>query len=462
MHNRPTRVQRLSGARRLALASGLGAMAIALAGAGTAAADEGHTPGTYTYYTFPSGTGSLHDVSWTTTPAYDPGYTAEIFWSHQFDFDNQHTAYIGMQSNGGSPRKVLFSAWDTTESKPGSPGSSCKPFGGEGTGQQCSAALDWQADHTYRFKVAATTGGWFDATVTDQTTGTTIDLGSIKTKATGISPDNMVDWTEYFEWNDPRSTCYDQPNSAVTFGLPTGNAGTVTAAATSTELRDFCKPQAKAELTAQGSTHRNAIGNSARGPLQNGRSCLTAQGTPGDGTKLTVSDCTPTADRAWVLAPDQTLRLPSNYCLTEQSSTTAVRDCAGAADDGKVADPAKQWTYDATARTLRNKKSEQCLTATPDGTPVTRPCTPGSTDQTWSVPTRDGAPTDHGPANGVPPTAPSPTTSSPHTPHPVTRTATRHSDALPLLLGGTAVLIAGAAALLIALHRRNRARRTRG
>ncbi|MFG2848580.1 DUF3472 domain-containing protein [Kitasatospora sp. NPDC048296] len=453
MDNRPARHRRPSRALRLAIAGGLGALALSLAGAGQADAadEEGHTPGTYTYYAFPSGTGSLHDVSWTTTPAYDPGYTADIFWSHQFGLDNKHGGYIGMQSNGGSPRHLLFSIWDATGAKPGSPGTSCERFDGEGSGQHCWASLDWQAGHTYQFKVAATTGGWFNATVTDTTTGTTIDLGSIKTTATGISPENMGDWTEYIEWNDPRSTCYDQPNSAVTLSLPTANAGTVTATVDSTDLRNFCKPQAKVEVTAQGSTQRNAIGNTARGPVRNNRTCLTAQGTPGDGTKVAMSDCTPTTDRAWVLAADQTLRLPSNYCLTDQSSTTVVRDCAGAPADGRVDDPTKQWAYDTTSKTLRNKRSGQCLTATPDGTTSTRPCTPGSPDQTWIVPTRDGAPSD------ITPPAPSPTT-PPHTSHPISRADTPHRDALPLLAAGTVLLLAGTAVALAFFHRRNRAR----
>ncbi|GGU46914.1 hypothetical protein GCM10010211_08270 [Streptomyces albospinus] len=437
MTKRPTRHRLLAGALSLGLAAGLGTLATS-----PAAAENGHTPGTYTNYSFPDGTSSLHDVSWTTTPAYDPGYASEIFWSHQFDFDNHRVGYIGMQSNGGSPRKLLFSAWDTTEAKPGSPGSSCEAFGGEGSGQHCSVPLDWRAGHTYRFQVAATGQGWFRATVTDTTSDTTTDLGSIKTTATGISPDNMVDWTEYFEWNDPRATCYDQPNSAAAFGLPKGDGGTVTASVASTETGTSCKAGAKVEVTEEGSVQRNAIDNTARGTLRNGHACLAVR-APGNHAETSLASCTVATDRAWVHAADRTLRLASNRCLSEENSAVLARDCAGAPGDGKVDDPAKLWAYDTALRTLKNKESGRCLTAAPDSIPATEPCTPGNAAQTWTIPTRDGART--------PPEHPQPAA--------LPRTG-GDSSPLPLLLGGGIALIVGGTATALAIRRR-RARTVR-
>lgn len=354
-----------------------------------AVADTGNTPGTYTYYSFPSGTGSLHDATWTTTPAYDPGYTSDIFWAHQFQLDSQQTAYIGMQSNGGSPRLLLFSVWGATDSKPG-PGSTCSSFSEGSDGQSCRAHLDWQAGHTYRFAVTSVGQGWFDGSVTDATSGSTIDLGSVKTTAAGISPAGMVDWTEYFEWNDPRSTCYDQPGSTVTMGLPQGNGGAVTASVSGTSVtNDPCKPMSQVDTTPRGSIQRNDTGNTARGSVQNGQSCLSATVGPRDGARTAMSTCAATTDRAWVYAADRTLRMKSNYCLADQNSTALVRDCAGAPGDGKVTDPAKQWTYDPVARTLRNQQSARCLTAAPDGTTTTQACT-GGAGQVWSLPALNG------------------------------------------------------------------------
>ncbi|RZS32461.1 hypothetical protein EV193_11295 [Herbihabitans rhizosphaerae] len=123
-------------------------------------------------YGFPGGTTELTDVTWSTTPEYDPGYQSNIFWSHQFGFNKGEGAYIGMRSNGGKPRTFLFSVWNAT----------------------------------------------------DTTTGVALKLGSIRNAATAISTGGMVDWTEYFEWNDPRANCYDQPGSAARFGLPVPTA----------------------------------------------------------------------------------------------------------------------------------------------------------------------------------------------------------------------------------------------
>ncbi|MFK0288906.1 DUF3472 domain-containing protein [Streptomyces sp. NPDC090442] len=439
MNKNLARRRLLTGALFLGLAVGLGS---ALA-TSPAAAENGHTPGTYTNYSFPHGTSSLRDVSWTTTPAYDPGYTSDVFWSHQFEFDNHKTGYIGMQSNGGSPRKLLFSAWDTTEARPGDPAGSCGAFGGEGSGQHCSVSLDWRAGHTYRFTVAASGQGWFRATVTDTTSGTTTDLGSIKTTATGISPDNMVDWTEYFEWNDPRATCYDQPNSAVAFGLPKGNGDTVTAAVDSTDTGTSCTSGVKVEVTEEGSVQRNAIGNTARGPLRNGHACLTAR-APGNHATTALSRCTVATDRAWVHAADQTLRMASNYCLTERNSSVFVRDCAGAPGDGKVDDPAKRWAYDTASGTLRNARSGRCLTAAPDGRPGTESCTPGNAAQTWTIPTRDG------------------TTTRPKRSRPVALAHTGGDNStIPLLLGAGVLVLGGTTTAWVIRDLRIRTRRAR-
>lgn len=378
--------------------------------ASTAAA--GPTPGTYTYYSFPSGTGSLHDVTWTTTPQFDPGYTANIFWSHQFSFDNGQGAYFGMQSNGGQKRTLLFSVWDTDGARKG-PDSTCEPFGGEGEGQHCQAHVDWTAGHTYKFSLAPKGQGWFTATVTDASTGTSTEVGTIRAakggrEATGINPGGMIDWTEYFEWSQSSSNCYNQPAAAVAFAPPTGNGGTVTAKVSGTSVNNTCGSDAKVDTTAPGSVHRTAIGNSPRGLVHSDQKCLRA---PGSG-KAALSDCNTTAgDRAWVYSADQTLRLRSDDCLTANGSATAVGACQGDSKaQGKVNDPAKRWTYDPTAKTLKNSQSGLCLTAAADGTTSTKDCA-GTADQKWTLPTTGTTdptpvPPNPTPVPPVPPTTP--------------------------------------------------------
>lgn len=375
------------------------AAAAALALLGTApptqAAGPGTTPGTYTDYAF-SGAPVLTDVTWSTTVQHDPGYRADIFWSHQFGFDKGNGAYLGMQSNGGSKRTLLFSVWDVSEAKTGSDGSWCLAFGGEGEGMSCRMNLDWTAGHRYTFEVAAEGDGWFGATVADTATGASYKLGSIKTPATAISPRGMVDWTEYFEWNDSRATCYDQPFSDARFGVPTGNGGTVTASVSGTSHSDnACASMTRTDVAADSTVQNLAIGNSARGAVtgQAGK-CLDALGGVTDGTVADLFPCSGGANQAWVRAADGSLRLPSDYCLTAEGTgngaAVRVRDCAGTGAGGAVTDAARQWTYSTSAHTLVNKASGRCLDVpggdTSDGTALILWDCSGSANQQWNVP----------------------------------------------------------------------------
>lgn len=362
--------------------------------AGTArAAELGTTPGTYTNYSF-SGAPVLTDVTWSTTVLHDPGYRANIFWSHQFGFDKGSGAYFGMQSNGGSKRTLLFSVWDVSEARAGSTGSWCQTFGGEGEGMSCRMNLDWTAGHRYTFKVAAEGDGWFGATVADTVTGSSYKLGSIKTPAAAISPSGMVDWTEYFEWNNSRATCYDQPFSDARFGVPTGNGGTVTGAVASTSSSDnACATRID---VAAGSTVQNlAVGNSVRGAVTGpAGKCLDAFGGVSDGVAADLYTCSGGANQAWVRAADGTLRLPSDYCLTADGTgngaAVRVRDCAGTGAGGAVADPARQWTYDGTTHALVNKASGRCLDVpgsdTTNGIALGLWDCHGRANQQWNVP----------------------------------------------------------------------------
>lgn len=359
------------------------------------AAELGTTPGTYTNYSF-SGAPVLTDVTWSTTVLHDPGYRANVFWSHQFGFDKGSGAYFGTQSNGGSKRTLLFSVWDVSEARAGSTGSWCQTFGGEGEGMSCRMNLDWTAGHRYTFKVAAEGEGWFGATVADTVTGASYKLGSIKTPAAAISPSGMVDWTEYFEWNDSRATCYDQPFADARFGVPTGNGGTVTGAVASTSSSDnACAPMTRIDTTAGATVQNLAVGNSVRGAVTGpAGKCLDAFGGVADGVAADLYTCSGGADQAWVRAADGTLRLPSDYCLsadgTGNGAAVRVRDCAGTGAGGAVADPARQWTYDGTTHALVNKASGRCLDVpgsdTTDGTVLGLWDCHGGVNQRWSVP----------------------------------------------------------------------------
>ncbi|MFJ3089426.1 ricin-type beta-trefoil lectin domain protein [Streptomyces sp. NPDC086838] len=379
------------------LTASAAAAALALLGTAppTQAAETGTTPGTYTDYSF-SGAPVLTDVTWSTTVQHDPGYRANVFWSHQFGFDKGNGAYLGMQSNGGSKRTLLFSVWDVSEAKAGSTGSWCQSFGGEGEGMSCRMNLDWTAGHRYTFTVAAEGDGWFGATVADTATGASYKLGTIKTPASAISPSGMVDWTEYFEWNDPRATCYDQPFSDARFGVPTGNGGTVTASVSSTSNSgNACASMTRTDVSAGATVQNLAVGNSVRGAVtgQDGK-CLDALGGVADGVAADLYRCSGGANQAWVRAADGSLRLPSDYCLTADGTgngaAVRVRDCAGTGTGGAVTDAARQWTYSTSAHTLVNKASGRCLDVpggdTTDGTALVVWDCAGGANQQWNVP----------------------------------------------------------------------------
>ncbi|MFF1925410.1 ricin-type beta-trefoil lectin domain protein [Streptomyces sp. NPDC058221] len=375
------------------------AAAAAMALFGTAApaqaADLGITPGTYTNYSF-SGAPKLTDVTWSTTVLHDPGYRANIFWSHQFGFDQGNGAYIGMQSNGGSKRTLLFSVWDVSEATAGSAGSWCQGFGGEGEGMSCRMNLDWTAGHRYTFKVAAEGDGWFGATVADTSTGASYKLGSIRTPATAISPSGMVDWTEYFEWNNPRANCYDQPFSDARFGVPTGNGGTVTGAVSATSNSgNACAPMTRTDAAADSTVQNLAIGNSVRGAVTGpAGKCVDASGGIADGVVADLYTCSGSDNQAWVRAADGSVRLTSDYCLTAEGTgngaAVRVRDCAGTGAGGAVTDQARQWTYDGSAHALVNKASGRCLDVpggdTTSGTSLDLWDCHGGANQQWNVP----------------------------------------------------------------------------
>ncbi|MDQ8707924.1 DUF3472 domain-containing protein [Streptomyces sp. LHD-70] len=383
--------------RRLAtVAAALGlAVGVTLAGGPSPAAAQsiGTTPGTYTYYSFPTAAEGLSEVTWSTTVTQDPGFNSNVFWSHQFGFNVGNGAYIGMQRNGGDKPLFLFSVWDSFERKPGSEGSYCIQFGGEGEGSSCRMNLDWKEGHTYTSSVAYEGDGWFGATVKNTTTGESFKLGSVKTPATAIKPTGLIDWVEYFEWNDPRATCFDQPYSDAHFGLPTGSrqgGGAAVGVATRTKSNPPCA----AEVTerSDGSTdQRLALGNSVRAEISGSDDRCLAPSRAKGGAAATLKKCTGDGpggfDQSWVLAADGTVRLPSDYCLAADGrKSVRVLDCAGdLATGGKVTDPQKLWSYDTEAKTLVNRGTGRYLTETGDGSGVGL-AEGGGGRQRWTAP----------------------------------------------------------------------------
>ncbi|WP_433335709.1 RICIN domain-containing protein [Spirillospora sp. CA-294931] len=370
---------------RVLSAGVLAAAGINLAAASSAAASD--TPGSYTNYSW-SGVSGLDDVEFPTTITKDAGPASNIYWAHQFDFTQGSGAYTGLQSNGpGQQRTFLFSVWDATEAKVGTSGSYCLDFGGEGVGKSCRIKHDWKEGHTFRFRVAHEGDRWFGVTVVNDTLGTSFKLGSIRAGSTQISPHGMVDWTEYFEWNNPKASCNDQPFSQARFGLPKGNKGSVTAAVSSTKTSVSCSDMSRIDRVSGGTVQSNAIGNSLRGPVLGigGKALDASSNTSGDPAII----YTPTggANQAFVRGRDGTVRpMSGGLCLDVEGGATAngtpviLYTC--------TAGPNQQWRHESGR--LRNPASGRCLdvpnSSTANGTRLAIWDCHTAPNQQWAVP----------------------------------------------------------------------------
>ncbi|EGG20992.1 hypothetical protein DFA_00861 [Cavenderia fasciculata] len=278
----------------------------------------GITPGTYSYYHFPTTT-PLETVEFQVTVHTDPGFFHKTFWSNQFYQSKGSVGYIGMQSNGGQKRRFQFSIWDGFNSTTTNPNARCGTFSEKGIGHSCSLQENWQWGHTFSFRLSVS-NGWVTGTVVDLTDNVTYNIGSIKTNATGITSD-LQSWVEYYEWNQNYSNCFNQPFSSASFMLPKGTAKGVNyeAILSYTKSSKNCTSNT---ITTVGNqiTHRLSIGNSVRDhitPFKTfGDLCIdTASGKPEE-SSLIVSNCKPSqTSQQWVVSMDGTIRMRENFCF---------------------------------------------------------------------------------------------------------------------------------------------------
>ncbi|WP_082638867.1 RICIN domain-containing protein [Lysobacter antibioticus] len=341
----------------------------------------GSTPGTYTYYQFPSGIRGLSVVDFSITVEVDPGYRSNVYWSNQFDFVGTSSGgYAGMQSNGGGPRMFLFSIWNASEAKSGSPGSYCLTFGGEGEGKSCRMAHEWTPGHTYKFRLAHEGDRWFGVTVTDMMSGLSFKLGSIRSESMQISSQGMMNWTEYFEWSSPSSNCYNQPYARAEFLKPVGNDGAAVASVSGSHVNAPCP--ANVGIIQVGSIQATAIGNSLRGAVKAGNGlCLDAKGGSGTSNVAALGySCHSGGNQSWVHGVDGTLRLQSNLCLDAHGRTTpgapvVVYTCQNGRN--------QKWIQ--AGAQLRSEPSGLCLTSSTAGAQLTIQNCSSQPTQSWQV-----------------------------------------------------------------------------
>lgn len=202
------------------------------AGCGQSAADPapdedgptGATPGTYAQWSAP---GEVSSFTMPMTLQVDPG-NHNVYWSTQFNLDDseQTGAYIGFQTHNDGGGMFLGSLWNATAAVPGPTGAHCEDFGHEGSGKSCRLPVRPVAGHLYLLSVTKADGNGWTFTVEDRTAGTTTILGTLQAKADArIDPNSFNSWTEYFDWNDPATTCSQAKYSKLLFGIPATDAG---------------------------------------------------------------------------------------------------------------------------------------------------------------------------------------------------------------------------------------------
>ena len=323
----------------------------------------GSTPGLYSDTLFPSKVTSVAVLDMFITPETDPGPNSNVFWSNQM---GGLSGYTGLQSTvlvgaEGVGKQFLFSLWGATDAKTGTPpsagigaGSYCTVSGTAtdgSAGAQCRYRYNWQAGHTYRFRVTPNTtlgAGWFTSNVTDVTPGSTgdsFDIGSIFVGATKVLvPTTYISqWVEYFDWNSDRTSCASVPYTNAQFSVQAidGSGNPVTIPAPSAYANNSCPSSfAITSVKAGVATENGAPLQTSQGLFKANGSCLTTQsgltdGNPVGSNNAILGTC-PTAtsvqslggahfaNALWVWAGDATIETEYSYCLTAASSTAAA------------------------------------------------------------------------------------------------------------------------------------------
>lgn len=220
----------------------------------TADVDTGATPGTYSYWVPPADPTSF---SMPMILVADPGnYNA--YWSNQFSLnDAAHTGgYLGFQTHDTGGGMFLGSLRNAKSAKPGSDNTYCAEFGGAGGGMSCRWNERPRPGDQYLLTVSkAGSHGW-TFTVVNSTANTTTVLGTIYTETDAkLSGADFVSWTEYFDWNNPATTCAQAKYSKLLFGIPATSAGN--GHYTGTDTRKRCPQMERVTLSPAGATQEN-------------------------------------------------------------------------------------------------------------------------------------------------------------------------------------------------------------
>lgn len=136
----------------------------------------------------------------------DPGPDSFYFWSCQFGLQDGEAAYMGLQTDVGTPngsigKGVNVAIWGATDAQPGpNAGVRENTDGSPGRGLYLSYA--WDEGTVYRLRVwqvnSDDNGFWWGFWIKNTTTGTDTWIGNLYTPGKSWIAGSSIVWTEYY------------------------------------------------------------------------------------------------------------------------------------------------------------------------------------------------------------------------------------------------------------------------
>ncbi len=146
------------------------------------------------------------------------------YWNVNWVWDQESFGgYAGVQKDGQLQNQsqgdiAIFSLWNASDAAATS-NSWCLPFGGEGEGMSCRAALPVNAGDRFDVKVmpdSARGSNWWRAEITVNDSQV-VDLGSIKASKSNLRASRISNFIEYF---GAAVNCDAVGNGSARFGIP--------------------------------------------------------------------------------------------------------------------------------------------------------------------------------------------------------------------------------------------------
>jgi hypothetical protein len=136
----------------------------------------------------------------------DPGSNASYFWSCQFWIINGEAAYMGLQTDVGTPggdigKGVNVAMWGATNAQP-APNAGIRANTDGSPGRGLYMAYSWEEGTIYRMRVwqvnADSNGFWWGFWVKNESTGVDTWIGNIYVPLRNWIANSSVVWTEYY------------------------------------------------------------------------------------------------------------------------------------------------------------------------------------------------------------------------------------------------------------------------